>query len=325
MPAMAADEIVRFTNKSKFSVAGGIGCGTPIGALVALLLHGTQQEVPGALPVWERFNTYWLSRRVPVHVVRYEDLLSDPEATLLGLVSFIHDVSGTEAAERYGDRIRGAPAVLNAGRRRSSKSGEEPRCTVAAAPEGTGIVPPRRNGRSGGDVCDSMSNDDDDDYGTTLETPRMGDAATCDRGSPPAAVGEGSRGREAAAAAAANTSGGEAATGAAGRSGLYRPRTSRRGVGGSLRRRYSQEQGFPPAVSSCSLRLDRLQSLYATGGPDTSRGSSSAALSSASGIVNGVDRNGVTECPPGENERAQRARPGGPTATLRQSGCFTSS
>lgn len=160
------------------------------------------------------------------------------------------DMSGTEAAERYGDRLRGAPAVVNAGRRRSSKSGEEARCTIAAAPEGTGIVPPRRNGRRGGDGCESMSNDDDDDDdGTTLQTPRMGDAATCDKGSDaatcdkgstPAAVGERSRARE--AAASANTSGGEAATGAAGRSGLYRPRTSGRGVGGSLRRRYSQEQ-----------------------------------------------------------------------------------
>ncbi|CAM9903210.1 unnamed protein product, partial [Ectocarpus sp. 13 AM-2016] len=287
------------------------------------------------MKVWERFNTFWLSRRVPVHVVRYEDLLSDPKATLVGLVAFIHDMSGTEAAERFGDRIRGAPAVVNAGRRRTSKSGEESRSTVAAAAEGTGIVPPQEDGRSGGDGCGSMSSEDDG--GTISATPRMGDAATCDKGSTPAAVGERSRGRE--AAASADTNGGEAATGAADRSGLYRPRTSGRGVGGSLRRRYSQEQvawcvretgaflhqfgydpasqGFPPAVSSPSLRLDRLQSLYAPGGPDTSRGSnSSAALSSASGIVNSVDRNGVTGCPPGENEVISAVRSGAPTSTV---------
>ncbi|CAB1121182.1 unnamed protein product [Ectocarpus sp. CCAP 1310/34] len=285
------------------------------------------------MKVWERFNTYWLSRRVPVHVVRYEDLLSDPEATLLGLVAFIHDMSGTEAAERYGDRIRGAPAVVNAGRRRSSKSGEEPRCTVAAALEGTGVVPPQGVGRTGGGGCGSMNNNDDDD--PISATPRMGDTATCDKDSTPE-VEERSRGRE--AAAAANTSGGEAATGAAGRSGLYRPRTSGRGVGGSLRRRYSQEQvawcvletgaflrqfgydpasqGFPPAVSYRSLQLDRLQCLHVRDGSDTSRGSSSAALRSTSGIVNGVDRNGVTECPPGANEVISAVRPGTSTSTL---------
>ncbi|CAM9650064.1 unnamed protein product [Ectocarpus sp. 12 AP-2014] len=285
------------------------------------------------MKVWERFNTYWLSRRVPVHVVRYEDLLSDPEATLLSLVAFIHDMSGAEAAERYGDRVRGAPAVVNAGRRRTSKSGEESRCTVAAAPEGTAIVPPQEDGRTGGDGCGSMNGDDDG--GTISATPRMGDAATCDKDSTPEAEERG-RGRE--AAAAANSSGSEEATGSAGRSGLYRPRTSGRGVGGGLRRRYSQEQvawcvretgaflrqfgydpssqGFPPAVSSRSLRLDRLQSLYATGGPDTSRGSSSAALSSASGIVNGVDRNGVPGCPPGENEVISAVRSGAFTSTL---------
>lgn len=124
---MAVDEMIRSTNNSKSSVAGGMGCGTPIGALISFLLHGTQQPVPGASTglffahgsstshftlftrvlladdfpcifcsytwrpkVWERFNAYWLSRRVPVHVVRYEDLLSDPEATLVGLVAFIH-------------------------------------------------------------------------------------------------------------------------------------------------------------------------------------------------------------------------------------------
>ncbi|CAM9831411.1 unnamed protein product [Ectocarpus fasciculatus] len=283
------------------------------------------------MKVWERFNAYWLSRRVPVHVVRYEDLLSGPEATLLGLVAFIHDISRTEVAERYGDRIRRAPAVVNAGRRRSDKNGEESRSTAAAAPKGTGVVPPQGNGRGAGYGCGSMNNDD----GATSTAPRMGDdAGTCDNDNAAAAE---ERSGCPEGEAAADTGGGEAATGAAGRSavsstttattsGLYRPRTSGRGVGGSLRRRYSQEQvawciretgtslrrfgydpvsqGFPPAVSSRSLQLDRLQSRYAGGGPDTSlsSSSSSAAFSSASGNVDGADGNGAAGCPPGENE-----------------------
>lgn len=40
--------------------------------------------------VWERFHVFWLSRGVPVHVVRYEDLLSRPEEMLSGIVAFLH-------------------------------------------------------------------------------------------------------------------------------------------------------------------------------------------------------------------------------------------
>lgn len=40
--------------------------------------------------VWERFHLYWLSSTVPVHVVRYEDLLARPERMLTDLVAFIH-------------------------------------------------------------------------------------------------------------------------------------------------------------------------------------------------------------------------------------------
>lgn len=40
--------------------------------------------------VWERFHLHWLSSTVPVHVVRYEDLLARPEGALTDLVAFIH-------------------------------------------------------------------------------------------------------------------------------------------------------------------------------------------------------------------------------------------
>lgn len=40
--------------------------------------------------VWERFHVFWLSTGVPVHVARYEDLLSRAEETLAGIVAFLH-------------------------------------------------------------------------------------------------------------------------------------------------------------------------------------------------------------------------------------------
>ncbi|CAN0399615.1 unnamed protein product, partial [Hapterophycus canaliculatus] len=40
------------------------------------------------MKVWERFHLHWLSRPVPLHVVRYEDLLSRPDRTLTDLVAF---------------------------------------------------------------------------------------------------------------------------------------------------------------------------------------------------------------------------------------------
>lgn len=42
--------------------------------------------------MWERFHVFWLSTAVPVHVVRYEDLLSKPEEVLAKIVAFM-DVS----------------------------------------------------------------------------------------------------------------------------------------------------------------------------------------------------------------------------------------
>lgn len=46
--------------------------------------------LPTGPQVWERFHLHWLSRRVPLHVVRYEDLLSSPQETLSDLVAFIY-------------------------------------------------------------------------------------------------------------------------------------------------------------------------------------------------------------------------------------------
>lgn len=40
--------------------------------------------------VWERFHLYWLSRPVPVHVLRFEDLLERPEACLKDVVAFTY-------------------------------------------------------------------------------------------------------------------------------------------------------------------------------------------------------------------------------------------
>eukprot|EP00752_Nemacystus_decipiens_P006317 g5696.t1 len=207
--------------------------------------------VRNEIKVWERFHVFWLSTGVPMHVVRYEDLLSRPEETLASIVAFVDDTSAAEVEEAYGDRIRRAPAAVNARRR----------------PERT------RDGAVAG----------------VIGHPAPCKGAQTTSGAKPDRVVDGTP------TTVANGSGGEvAADGEVIRRGggsgpyLYQPRTSGRRVGGSLGKRFNEEQvawfvretgtllrqlgydpvsqGFPTLVSADLLELERLQSLYASTG-----------------------------------------------------------
>lgn len=102
------------------------------------------------------------------------------------------DISPGEVSKSFGDRIRNAPAVVNAGRSKSSKqarpiSGHAASAAAAAAASAANVG---GNGRGG-----------------------SGDGET-----------DGAAGAQSAG------------------TGLYEPRTSGRGVGGSLRKRFSDDQ-----------------------------------------------------------------------------------
>ncbi|CAN0041402.1 unnamed protein product [Pylaiella littoralis] len=300
--------------------------------------------------VWERFHLHWLSITVPVHVVRYEDLLSTPERTLTDLVAFIHGISIAEVSETFGDRIRNAPAVVNAGRNKSSKQASPSSAAAAAAAQADGVVMTDNSSSSsnkdcaatsanGNDCCSSFSNGgaptmnavamtNNNDRAPTVTsgkptstngggTPSSNGAETSEGHAPTNSSNGGATAAKASGNGGAGGAGGEADGAAAARSagtGLYQPRTSGRGVGGSLRKRFSDDQvawcvretgpllrrlgydpssqGFPPAVSADLLELDRLQSLYTDAARDerghaTASTASTASIEGESGVENG--------------------------------------
>ena len=49
--------------------------------------------------VWDDFHKFWLNCKVPIYIVRYEDILERPEPTMKGLVEFllnVDDITGTK-------------------------------------------------------------------------------------------------------------------------------------------------------------------------------------------------------------------------------------
>ena len=55
------------------------------------------------ITVWKDFHDFWLNAKIPVHIVRYEDIVTNPEPTLRELLKFIlnqEDLSGTKV-EQY--------------------------------------------------------------------------------------------------------------------------------------------------------------------------------------------------------------------------------
>lgn len=51
------------------------------------------------ITVWKDFHDFWVNAKIPVHIIRYEDIVSSPEPTLKSLLEFIlntKDISGTK-------------------------------------------------------------------------------------------------------------------------------------------------------------------------------------------------------------------------------------
>lgn len=50
------------------------------------------------ITVWKDFHEFWINAKIPVHIIRYEDIVQTPEPTLKSLLEFIlnvKDISGT--------------------------------------------------------------------------------------------------------------------------------------------------------------------------------------------------------------------------------------
>lgn len=53
--------------------------------------------------MWKDFHDFWMNSKVPVHIIRYEDILGDPKAVMMKLMRFILNESSLEGTqiERY--------------------------------------------------------------------------------------------------------------------------------------------------------------------------------------------------------------------------------
>jgi len=49
------------------------------------------------ITVWKDFHEFWLNAKVPVHIIKFEDILSNPKNTMMSLMRFIlnEDIVGT--------------------------------------------------------------------------------------------------------------------------------------------------------------------------------------------------------------------------------------
>lgn len=57
------------------------------------------------ITVWKDFHDFWLNSKIPVHIIRYEDILGNPKATMMKLMRFIMNEPDIEGSviERYID------------------------------------------------------------------------------------------------------------------------------------------------------------------------------------------------------------------------------
>lgn len=44
------------------------------------------------ITVWKDFHEFWINAKIPVYIIRYEDIVANPEPTLKGLLEFILNV-----------------------------------------------------------------------------------------------------------------------------------------------------------------------------------------------------------------------------------------
>jgi len=51
------------------------------------------------ITVWKDFHDFWINAKIPVHIIRYEDIVASPEPTLKNLLQYIlnvKDLTGTK-------------------------------------------------------------------------------------------------------------------------------------------------------------------------------------------------------------------------------------
>lgn len=57
------------------------------------------------ISVWRDFYLFWLSVNIPIHIIKFEDILANPKKVFTGVMSFLlnkPDISGT-VIEKYID------------------------------------------------------------------------------------------------------------------------------------------------------------------------------------------------------------------------------
>ncbi len=175
---------------------------------------------------------------------------------------WLQGMSAAEATEAFGDRIRRAPAVVNAAQSKSKGSSKRPaRAAGAAAGRAAGFATDvAKNGDvgdRGGDAapsnvkagCATTTRGGDGGMASSFSngSTSTGDAAATAtvNGGATTVVAAGSSDGDAQEAGADGGGGKAARCAAVGRiagCGPYQPRTSGRGVGGSLRKRFTDDQ-----------------------------------------------------------------------------------
>lgn len=55
--------------------------------------------------MWKDFHEFWLNSKIPVHIIRFEDIIGDPKTTMTDLFKFLLTTSELEGSniERYID------------------------------------------------------------------------------------------------------------------------------------------------------------------------------------------------------------------------------
>lgn len=55
------------------------------------------------MAVWKEFNDFWSNANIPIHIIRFEDILANPKKVFTGVMQFLltkSDLSGM-AIEKY--------------------------------------------------------------------------------------------------------------------------------------------------------------------------------------------------------------------------------
>jgi hypothetical protein len=55
--------------------------------------------------VWKDFHEFWLNSKIPVHIIRFEDIIGEPKNTMMNLFKFLLNTTEIEGTniEKYID------------------------------------------------------------------------------------------------------------------------------------------------------------------------------------------------------------------------------